>query len=143
MDKAYRIPKTPEGSESPQSLSTETTPINRMSLRSLFVRPEPGEQLPAKRPIELEGLALDSGLGIQRVEVSSDNGGTWQTTRLDPDLGKYSWRRWRYTWSPAAPGKYLLKVRAFNRSGAHQPTNLWNRSGYMRNVIEQLEVEVV
>ncbi|HTL17745.1 MAG TPA: molybdopterin-dependent oxidoreductase, partial [Patescibacteria group bacterium] len=47
MDKAYRIPKSANGSESPDHLAAETIPINRLSLRSLFVRPEPGEQVPA------------------------------------------------------------------------------------------------
>ena len=72
MDKAYRIPTSPDASESSEHLAAETTPINRMSLRSLFVRPEPGEQLSSKAPFEMQGLAFDSGSGIQRVEVSTD-----------------------------------------------------------------------
>ncbi len=143
MDKAYRIPTAPDGKESPDHLASETTPINRMSLRSLFVRPEPGEQIPSKAPFELQGLAFDSGIGIQRVEVLIDNGGRWQEAQLDRDLGKYSWRRWRFHWTPPAPGKYQLKVRAFNRAEQQQTTSLWNRGGYMRNVVEQTEVEVL
>ncbi len=143
MDKAYRIPTSPGGNESPDHVAAETTPINRMSLRSLFVRPEPGEQIAARAPFEIQGLAFDSGSGIQRVDVSTDNGGTWQAARLDPDLGKYSWRRWRFRWNPPASGKYQLSVRAFNRAGQQQSTNLWNRGGYMRNVIERIEVEVL
>ena len=143
MDKAYRIPTSPDGKESPEHLASETTPIHRMSLRSLFVRPEPGEQIPAKAPFEIQGIAFDGGAGIQRVEVSSDDGASWGTALLDQELGKYSWRRWRFRWSPADPGKYRLKVRAFNRAGQQQTTSLWNRAGYMRNVIEQTEVEVL
>jgi DMSO/TMAO reductase YedYZ molybdopterin-dependent catalytic subunit len=143
MDKAYRIPTSPDAGESPEHLAAETTPINRLNLRSLFVRPEPGEQLPAKMPFEIQGLAFDSGSGIQRVEVSPDNGRTWQAAQLDPELGKYSWRRWRLRWLPAVRGKYQLHVRAFNQAGQQQTTNLWNRSGYMRNVVEQTEVEVL
>jgi DMSO/TMAO reductase YedYZ molybdopterin-dependent catalytic subunit len=143
MDKAYRIPASPDGNESPDHLAVETTPINRMSLRSLFVRPEPGERIAAKTPFELQGLALDGGSGIERVEVSTDNGGTWQAARLDPELGKYSWRRWRFRWTPPAPGRYELQVRASNRAGQQQSTRLWNRAGYMRNVIEQTQVEVL
>jgi sulfite dehydrogenase len=143
MDKAYRVPAAPGGNESPAHLAAETTPINRMSLRSLFVRPEPDEQIPSKAPFEIQGIAFDSGLGIQRVEVSTDNGATWQTAQLDNDLGKYSWRRWRLRWHPPVPGKYRLKARAFNRAGEQQTTSLWNRGGYMRNVIEQTDVEVL
>ncbi|HZR17992.1 MAG TPA: molybdopterin-dependent oxidoreductase [Verrucomicrobiae bacterium] len=143
MDKAYRIPTAPDGKEFPDHLATETTPINRMSLRSLFVRPEPDEQIPSKAPFEIQGIAFDSGIGIQRVEISTDNGATWRTAQLDKDFGNYSWRRWRLRWNPPAPGKYQLKVRAFNRAGEQQTNSLWNRGGYMRNVIEQTDVEVV
>jgi DMSO/TMAO reductase YedYZ molybdopterin-dependent catalytic subunit len=143
MDKAYRIPSSAVPSEAPDHLATETIPINRLNVRSLFVSPEPGEQLAARTPVELQGLAFDSGIGIARVEVSTDAGRTWQVTRLDSDLGKYSWRRWRLRWSPPAPGKYSLRVRALNRAGEQQTTEIWNRSGYMFNVIEQIEVEAV
>ncbi|HTL56084.1 MAG TPA: molybdopterin-dependent oxidoreductase [Candidatus Limnocylindrales bacterium] len=143
MDKAYRIPTSPDGKESPDHLAAETTPIHRLNLRSLFVVPEPGEQISTKTPFEIQGIAFDSGIGIERVEISTDDGETWGIARLDQDLGKYSWRRWRFQWKPSLPGKYQLKVRAINRQGQQQTTNLWNRSGYMRNVIEQIEVEVV
>ncbi len=143
MDKAYRIPASTDGNESPEHVAAQTTPINRMSLRSLFVRPEPGEKIAVKVPFEVQGLAFDSGIGIERVEVSTDNGAAWRAARLDPDLGKYSWRRWRLAWNPTAPGTYKLKVRAFNRGGQQQTTSLWNRGGYMRNVIEQTDVEVL
>ena len=44
MDKAYRIPDNPDANEEPQHLSPVTVPINRMSVHSIFVRPEPDEQ---------------------------------------------------------------------------------------------------
>jgi sulfite dehydrogenase len=143
MDKAYRIPTSPDAKESPEHLAPQTTPINRMSLRSLFIRPEPGEQIASQETFEIQGIAFDSGIGIQRVEVSTDNGDTWGAAQLDGDLGKYSWRRWRVRWKPPAPGRYKFKVRAHNQAGQQQPIDLWNRAGYMRNVVEQTEVEVV
>ena len=143
MEKAYRIPTTPNADESPDHLATQTVPINRFSLRSLFVRPEPDEHLYAGQVFEAQGLALDSGYGITRVELSTDDGATWQATQLDPELGKYSWRRWRFAWRPAARGTYRLKVRAFNAAGETQTTAQWNHGGYMRNVIEATQVEVL
>ncbi len=143
MDKAYRIPTAPDANEAPAQLATETTPINRLSLRSLFVRPEPGERLSAGVPYEIQGLAFDAGTGITRVEVSTDGGSSWARARLDPELGKYSWRRWRFRWNPPGPGNHQLKVRALNRAGQQQSASLWNRGGYMRNVIEQTDVEVL
>jgi len=143
MDKAYRIPVSTDAGEVPDHLSQETIPIHRMSLRSLFLSPRSDEKLHARKACEIQGLALDSGHGIAKVELSTDDGASWSKARLDHDLGKYSWRRWRHRWTPPKAGTYGLKVRAYNRAGEQQGEHLWNRSGYMRNVIEQLRVEVI
>ena len=143
MDKAYRIPDNPDANEEPQHLSAVTVPINRMSLHSIFVQPEPGEQLRAGQRYELAGLANDGGDGIRRVEVSQDSGQTWSDATLGADLGKYSWRRWQTWWTPPAKGSYRLMVRATNAAGEAQRTAQWNRSGYQRDVIEHLEVTVL
>jgi sulfite dehydrogenase len=141
--KAYRIPNNPEGAETPDQLAAETLPINRFTVRSLFVRPEPDEEVAIGRSYEVEGVAFDYGAGLRQVEVSLDNGVHWIDARLDPELGKYSFRRWRYPWSPLARGPHRLMVRATNNDGAGQPTHHWNRSGFMRRVIEDVQVRVV
>ena len=137
--KAYRIPKARDAQESPKDLSKDTVPINAMTVRSLFVRPEPGEAVKAGAAVEVQGIALDGGKGIAKVEVSTDGGTSWAAAKLDADIGRYSWRRWRYDWKPAA-GKYRLMVKATNAAGETQTTAQWNRSGYARNVIEMLDV---
>jgi DMSO/TMAO reductase YedYZ molybdopterin-dependent catalytic subunit len=139
--KAYRIPNTPDAQESPKDLAKDTVPISAMSCRSLFVAPEPGEAVKAGAEYEVQGLAFDSGKGITKVELSADGGKTWTETKLDPEIGKFSWRRWRHAWKPAA-GTHKLMVKATNAAGQTQTTHQWNRSGYARNVIESLEVTV-
>jgi sulfite dehydrogenase len=141
--KAYRVPNNPQGVETPGHLATDTVPINRFTVRSIFVRPEPNEQVAMGRSYEVEGVAFDYGAGIRHVEVSLDHGVHWTDARLDPELGKYSFRRWRYRWSPSAPGPHRLMVRATNNDGIGQPTHHWNRNGFMRQVIEDVEVNVV
>jgi DMSO/TMAO reductase YedYZ molybdopterin-dependent catalytic subunit len=144
MDKAYRIPKNETASESPQQLATETVPINRHDVRSLFVIPEAGQTVRAGETLEVQGIAFDDGSGIRRVEVSADAGKTWTDTKLDAELGKYAWRRWRLAWKPEAPGHAQLQCRATNAAGQTQPEHkLWNRSGYMQNVIERVDMRVV
>jgi sulfite dehydrogenase (cytochrome) subunit A len=142
MDKAYRIPDNPQANEEPRHLATATVPINRMSVHSIFIKPEAGEQLRAGKRYQLAGLANDGDSGIKRVEVSKDGGQSWSDATLGPDLGKYSWRRWHADWTPAAKGTYKLMVRATSTSGETQVTSQWNRSGYQRDVIEQQEVVV-
>ena len=142
-DKAYRIPSGPNGTETPKDLAKDTVPINRFNVRSIFVRPEPEELLHPGMPIEIEGIAFDSGSGIRRVEVSTDGGSTWADARLDPEIGKYSWRRWRSTWAPKDRGQYRLMARATNAAGETQSKEQWNRSGFMWNVISEVDVKVV
>ena len=57
--------------------------------------------MPAGRAVEVEGIAFDGGSGIRGVEVSTDGGSTWAAATLGDDLGRYSFRRWRYRWTPA------------------------------------------
>lgn len=141
-DKAYRIPNTPNGTESPKDLAKDTIPINRFNVRSIFVRPDPGEMLHSGSLTDIEGVAFDSGNGIRRVEVSTDGGASWADARLDPEIGKYSWRRWRASWTPRNRGQYRLMARATNSVGDTQSNEQWNRSGFMWNVIQKVDVQV-
>ena len=141
-DKAYRIPNSPNGTESPKNLDKDTVPINRFNVRSIFVRPDAEDILHPGVPTEIEGVAFDSGNGIRRVEVSTDGGRTWADARLDPEIGKYSWRRWRTSWTPVSRGQYRIMARATNTVGETQSTAQWNRSGFMWNVIQQVDVKV-
>jgi DMSO/TMAO reductase YedYZ molybdopterin-dependent catalytic subunit len=143
MDKAYRIPDNADASEEPQHLSPATVPINQMSVHSIFVSPELGEDLRAGHRYQLAGVANDGASGIRRVQISNDGGQTWSDATLGPDLGKYSWRTWQAVWTPPAMGRYRLMVRATNNAGDTQRTVKWNRSGYQRDVIEHLDVVVL
>ncbi|MGZ3477421.1 MAG: molybdopterin-dependent oxidoreductase, partial [Polyangiales bacterium] len=143
MAKAYRIPKTQDADEPPGELAKETVPISKMNVRSLVVRPEPGESIAAGAPYAMEGVAFDGGAGVDKVEVSTDGGATWQEAKLDASLGKYSFRRWRASWTPSSKGEASVMVRATNAAGeAQRTTPQWNRAGYMRNVYERVEVKV-
>ncbi len=141
MDKAYRVPNNPNCQESPTELAKETVPISTMTVRSLIVQPEPAEKVAAGKTYEIQGVALDGGKGINKVEVSTDAGKNWAGAKLGADLGKYSWRRWRFTWQPAA-GEHRVMTRASNAAGEMQTLSQWNRSGYARNVIEFVDLTV-
>jgi DMSO/TMAO reductase YedYZ molybdopterin-dependent catalytic subunit len=143
MAKAYRVPKGPDnGNETPDSLAAVTEPIHRIAVRSVFVSPTADSTLYVGHSSEIQGLAFDGGSGIAGVEISLDSGLTWQKTALDPSLGNYSWRRWRFRWTPDAAGTHHLAVRATSNDGHQQPPAQWNRSGYMKNEWERLKVFV-
>ncbi|MSQ79965.1 MAG: cytochrome C biosynthesis protein [Flavobacteriaceae bacterium] len=139
MQKAYLVPKDiSNGNEKPDTLAKNVVPIGKMDVRSIFVAPEPKDTLMLGTSTEVQGLAMDGGDGIANVEISLDNCKTWQPAKLDRELGKYSWRRWRYTFTPNKKGNCKLWVKATNTKGETQPPHQWNRSGYMRNEVESI-----
>ena len=71
------------------------------------------------KPLYIGGVAFAGNRGIQRVEVSTDNGQTWNDATLRPALGKYTWVLWTYPWQPTK-GEYSLVVRATDGTGAVQ-----------------------
>lgn len=140
MKKAYLIPNNETANEAPGRPAKDVVPISRMSVRSTFVRPEPGETVRSGRPYRIEGLAMDDGAGIRRVEVSTDGGAGWRDAVLQPEIGRYSWRRWWLDWTPPRAGVHALRVRATNGAGEGQQEAQWNHGGYRRCVIERLDV---
>ena len=77
-----------------------------------------GDQLSAgKTPIG--GIAWAPHRGIERVQVSTDGGETWNEARLAGQLDIDSWRQYVYDWD-AKPGEYTLMVRATDGTGETQ-----------------------
>jgi sulfite dehydrogenase (cytochrome) subunit A len=142
MKPAYRIPDNACGCVEPGKAPARTVPIHRMTVRSFMAAPESGTRLPVGRPAALKGVAFDAGYGIREVQVSDDGGLVWRRAQLGPDLGRYSFREWSAAWTPARAGQHRLMVRAFNAIGESQGYEaIWNPAGYLRNVIETVEVE--
>lgn len=54
------------------------------------------------------------------MEVSSDDGNTWQEAKLDYPGTKLTWALWSYDWRPATAGDYVLVVRATDGEGIVQ-----------------------
>jgi sulfite dehydrogenase (cytochrome) subunit A len=141
MKPAYRIPDNPCGCIEPGTAPKSTVPITRMTVRSFIALPQPGASVAAGRAVTVKGIAFDAGYGIVEVQLSTDGGASWRRVQLGPDLGRFSFREWSASWTPPAPGDYRLMVRAFNRIGESQGTEpLWNPAGYLRNVIEHVDV---
>jgi len=142
MKPAYRIPDNACGCVEPGKAPVRTVAINRMTVRSFMARPESGARLAVGQPTTLAGVAFDSGYGIREVQVSDDGGLVWRRAQLGVEPGRFSFREWSTTWTPARAGQHRLMVRAFNRIGESQSYEaIWNPAGYLRNVIESVDVE--
>jgi len=140
MKAAYRIPANACACVPPGTAPKSTVPINRFDVRSFITNLTEGAKVRADSDIAVKGIAFDGGYGITEVAVSADGGRTWTDTELGKDLGKYSFREWQ-TAVKLGPGPHALKVRALNRIGQSQPAEpLWNPAGYMRNVVETINV---
>jgi DMSO/TMAO reductase YedYZ molybdopterin-dependent catalytic subunit len=80
----------------------------------------PKGTIPVGQPVAVAGLAFSGYRGISKVEVSTDDGTTWQQAALDPPLSKDSWVLWNWSWKPNRPGTYMLVVRATDGTGETQ-----------------------
>ncbi len=144
MNPGYRIPDNPCACVEPGTKPAKTVPISRYNVRSFITSVQNGAQIISGSPTTIRGFAFDGGYGIKTVLFSADEGKTWREAQLGDDLGRYSFRGWTIPFTPGARGKLTLKVRAINRIGQSQPDEaLWNPAGYMRNVVEQVQAEVV
>ena len=60
----------------------------------------------------IAGVALDRGQPLQAIDISIDNGKTWQPTDQNQPTSPHEWTLWRYRWQPQQPGQYILLARA-------------------------------
>lgn len=138
MKTAYRHPNRPIAPGATVE-AKDLIPVTDINVKSIIASPErwakPGL-------VNIAGVAYSNGAAIERVDVSTDGGGTWKAAKLGKEQGRYSWRQWQYDWK-AADGKYTLIARATDASGRAQPlTEDWNPSGYLWNVAQKIEIEV-
>jgi DMSO/TMAO reductase YedYZ molybdopterin-dependent catalytic subunit len=144
MSTAYRTPATPGRAIEPGTVPKRSDPIGRYTIRSFITSVPENAKLPVGREATVRGIAFDAGHGIREVAFSSDGGQSWRVATLGADIGKYSFREWRVTFTPRERGARTLLSRALNRLGESQPLEpLWNPAGYLRNVVEPVHVEVV
>jgi len=144
MKTAYRVPKGMFGASGFESQDTEqNSPITSIKVNSLIVDPAPGSTLKAGHRAEISGIAWDGGSGIARVEFSLDGGASWREATLGRDLGRYSWRQWRFDFRPEAAGMATVLARAVARDGSTQAEKLvHNPAGYHHNVVQRADYHV-
>ncbi len=90
----------------------------------------------------LRGRSWSAHGTITKVEVSLDNGKTWQLARLrDPNISQ-AWVRWDINWN-ARPGNYNLQARATDDQGNTQPVSVpFNEKGYLYGAVISHPVSV-
>ncbi|WP_309068549.1 molybdopterin-dependent oxidoreductase [Microbacterium sp.] len=76
--------------------------------------PRPGKRVSAGRT-PIAGVAWAQTVGIERVEVSIDDG-AWQAATLSTPINDDTWVQWHLEWD-AEPGTHYVAVRAIDRQG--------------------------
>jgi DMSO/TMAO reductase YedYZ molybdopterin-dependent catalytic subunit len=70
------------------------------------------------------GYAFAGDRGISKVEVSFDNGRTWQVAELKKPLSNLTWALWAYEWRPSAAGQYQIIARSTDGGGLVQTSHV-------------------
>ena len=68
--------------------------------------------------VVVAGVAFAGDRGVEQVEVSMDDGRTWNVAQLEPALSPYTWRRWKYVSPPDRASRAV--VRAVDGRGVTQ-----------------------
>jgi hypothetical protein len=141
MDGSYRIPRQPvkPGERMPADpIITEAWPV-----KSMITHPAPNSEWKVGRPMLIEGRAWVGEGDIERVDISFNEGATWQRAVLNPGGDKYAWRIFSYEYTPRAPGYVTVIARAVDDKRNVQPIiSTWNPLGYFWNGIHRVGFDV-
>ena len=94
---------------------------------SFIVTPETGSEVSLAAnngTIIVGGYAFAGDRGISKVEVSFDQGKTWQQAMLKPALSMDTWVLWAYEWTPSSQGSQLIYARATDGTGQVQTSTV-------------------
>ena len=141
MNPAYRWPNQPV--KPGDAVKPEDThPLTALSVKSVIAGPSDGASVSSGKII-VHGAAWAGEADITRVEISTDNGASWNPAKLGHDQSHYAWRLWTYDWKAAKAGDYTIQSRATDSQGRTQPsTPAWNPSGYLYNAVDQVKIHV-
>ena len=119
--------------------------LGLIALNSAILSPADGATV-AAGSVTVSGYAFAGGdRSVERVDVSTDRGGSWARAELLEDLGRWAWRQWRITLA-LEPGEQEILVRAWDSSAATQPegeAGLWNPKGYVNNARPWIRVHAI
>jgi DMSO/TMAO reductase YedYZ molybdopterin-dependent catalytic subunit len=135
MDKVYRVFQKGEEPNSGKM-------VTRLNAKSIITQPLPDEKL-RLGPITILGAAYAGEADIERVEVSVDNGSTWNLATFIGPHEPFAWRQWQYILEVKERGDYTIMARATDSEGQRQPMHArWNVLGYGNNGIKEHAVTI-
>ncbi|MDF2439448.1 MAG: hypothetical protein JWN98_432, partial [Abditibacteriota bacterium] len=119
-------------------------PITEMQVKAQVARPALYEVVPANKLYRVYGAAWAGENDVTQVEVSTDDGRTWNQAALLGSPTRYAWRFWEYGWTtPTRAGRYNIMARATDSGKRVQPMQRdGDRRNFMINHVLPMPVEV-
>ena len=135
MDNVYRVFQKGEDPKAGEV-------VKDIDIKSIIVEPA-NEASFSAGIVPIRGSAYAGEAVIQKVEISVDDGQTWNPTNLIGLQQPYAWRHWEYMWPAKQRGDFTIMARATDTDGRRQPeTARWNKLGYGNNGIREHAVRV-
>ena len=132
MTSSYVMPRHPV--EPGQKMPADTVSTEAWPVKSIITSPAPNAKVKNGQKVTVRGRAWVGEGAIDRVEISADEGKTWQPANLAPRGDKYAWRTFTYELQPRSPGPMTVLARAWDDRGIAQPAiPAWNPLGYFWN----------
>ena len=78
----YRVPDTPHNTVKPDEAGFKLVPVTRNAPRSFITNIRDGDKLSAGSPTSARGIAFGGDCGVACVDLSIDDGKSWQPTEL-------------------------------------------------------------
>lgn len=133
MDRVYRVY---DKGQDPKSGEV----VTELRLKSIITQPEDNALFP-QGDITILGAAYAGEERVTAVEVSTDNGATWQPATFIGPNEPFAWRQWQYVFTVSQPGEYTILSRAADDKGLKQPMQAsWNPLGYYNNGVTEHKI---
>jgi hypothetical protein len=78
------------------------------------------DEMRAGQEVEIRGRSFAGARGIRSVEITTDDGATWQPAEIYYPGTELTWAFWRHRWTPTEPGEYVVFSRAVDGTGEPQ-----------------------
>jgi len=87
---------------------------------SRFDFPRRDTPIMAGQAVLMAGVAFAGSRGVDSVEVSTDDGLSWEAAEVTYPGTPLTWALWRRPWRPSRPGRHALLVRMTDGKGDRQ-----------------------
>jgi DMSO/TMAO reductase YedYZ molybdopterin-dependent catalytic subunit len=107
-----------------KNISSSVVIPGNQPINDRFPHLVPNSSFMTGKNIPIAGIAFAGDRGISKVEVSVDGGTTWKTAIVKDPLSQYTWVLWTSAFTAVDKGGYKIIVRATDKTGQIQTSEL-------------------